>query len=149
MILFGSMMFIAMVGIAISLFYLVVALTINSDWSNCKSLYIDWDGIKKSVKWMVFFIAIALIDFFIAPHTLVKDILQIFFIAIMYIAVVGICVSLFYFVVALTINSYWFNWKRPCIDWEGIIKSVISLLFFIVFALIGAIVTWRIDLSLK
>lgn len=149
MILFSSIMFVAMFGTAISLFYLMVAVNIDSSWSNWKSLYIDWDGIKKSVMWMVFFIAIALIDVFTAPHTLVKDIIQMFFVAIMFIAVTGICVSLFYLVVALTIDSCWFIWKRPWIDWDGIIKSVISLLFFIVFAVIGTIVIWRIDLSLK
>ena len=48
----------AVVGAVVSIFYLFVALTVYSDW---KYHYIDWDGIKKSAKWLVIFIAIGLI----------------------------------------------------------------------------------------
>ena len=53
----------AFTGILYWLFYLWVALFIDSCWSGfMKLLYIDWDGIKRSMIWLVFFIAIVVLD---------------------------------------------------------------------------------------
>lgn len=52
------LVFVAMLGIVTMLIQLWFALSIDSDWKNH---YIDWDGIKKSAKWLVIFIAIGLI----------------------------------------------------------------------------------------
>lgn len=58
-----TILWLAFTGILYWLFYLWVALFIYSCWSGfMKPLYIDWDGIKRSMGWLVFCIAIVVLD---------------------------------------------------------------------------------------